>query len=147
LSGRGLCDGPIPRPEESYRLWCVSECDQVKINNLDTCCEYVEEVRTTKRNKAMFQMIHYISSQKHSKAYNTMRSKVARNISTAWTPGVIQSLVLKMCGVAVHKILTMQVFPKAAPGPLHSSSHRSTSGPSSWTSRLSLTDCRVMTLV
>jgi hypothetical protein len=30
LSGRGLCDGPIPRPEESYRLWCVSECDQVQ---------------------------------------------------------------------------------------------------------------------
>jgi hypothetical protein len=25
LSGRGLCDGPIPRPEESYRLWCVTE--------------------------------------------------------------------------------------------------------------------------
>jgi hypothetical protein len=23
LSGRGLCDGPISRPEESYRLWCV----------------------------------------------------------------------------------------------------------------------------
>jgi hypothetical protein len=30
LSDRGLCDGPIPRPEESYRMWCVSECDQVK---------------------------------------------------------------------------------------------------------------------
>jgi hypothetical protein len=42
LSGRGLWDGPIPRPEESYyRLWCMSECDQVKINNLDTCCEWV----------------------------------------------------------------------------------------------------------
>ena len=27
LSGRGLCDGLITRPEESYRLWCVSECD------------------------------------------------------------------------------------------------------------------------
>jgi hypothetical protein len=39
LSGRGLCDGPIPRPEEPYRLWCVSECDQVNINNLDTYCE------------------------------------------------------------------------------------------------------------
>jgi hypothetical protein len=39
LSGRGLCDGPIPRPEESYRLWCVSECDQVQIKTLDTCCE------------------------------------------------------------------------------------------------------------
>jgi hypothetical protein len=34
------CDGPIPRPEESYRLWCVSECDQVKkYKNLDTYCE------------------------------------------------------------------------------------------------------------
>jgi hypothetical protein len=21
LSGRGLCDGPITRPEESYRIW------------------------------------------------------------------------------------------------------------------------------
>jgi hypothetical protein len=39
LSGRGLCEGPIPRPEESYRLWCVSERDQVKIKNLDTYCE------------------------------------------------------------------------------------------------------------
>jgi hypothetical protein len=24
---------------QSYRLWCVFECDQVKINNLDTYCE------------------------------------------------------------------------------------------------------------
>jgi hypothetical protein len=23
LSGRGLCDGLVTRPEESYRLWCV----------------------------------------------------------------------------------------------------------------------------
>jgi hypothetical protein len=28
LSGRGLCVGLITRPEESYRLWCVSECDR-----------------------------------------------------------------------------------------------------------------------
>jgi hypothetical protein len=42
LSGRGLCDGPIRRPEESYRLWCVLECDQMKITKtLDTCCEQV----------------------------------------------------------------------------------------------------------
>ena len=27
LLGRGLCDGLITRPEESYRLWCVVECD------------------------------------------------------------------------------------------------------------------------
>ena len=24
LSGRGLCDGLITSPEESYRVWCVS---------------------------------------------------------------------------------------------------------------------------
>jgi hypothetical protein len=29
LSGRGLCDGLIIRPEESYRLWCVLVCDHV----------------------------------------------------------------------------------------------------------------------
>ena len=27
LSGRGLCDGLITRPEESYRRWCVVVCD------------------------------------------------------------------------------------------------------------------------
>jgi hypothetical protein len=27
LSGRGLCDKPFTRPEESYRLWCVIVCD------------------------------------------------------------------------------------------------------------------------
>jgi hypothetical protein len=26
LSGRGICVGPITRPEESYRVWCV--CDR-----------------------------------------------------------------------------------------------------------------------
>ena len=28
LSGRGLCDGLITRPEESYGLWRVGVCDQ-----------------------------------------------------------------------------------------------------------------------
>jgi len=27
LSGRGLCDGLITRPEGSYRTWCVVVCD------------------------------------------------------------------------------------------------------------------------
>ena len=30
LSGRGLCDELITRPEESYRLWCVGVCDLEK---------------------------------------------------------------------------------------------------------------------
>jgi hypothetical protein len=41
VSGRGLCVGLITPPEESYRLLCVSECDQVKNKNLGTCCEQV----------------------------------------------------------------------------------------------------------
>ena len=27
LSGRGLCEELITRPEESYQLWCVAGCD------------------------------------------------------------------------------------------------------------------------
>jgi hypothetical protein len=33
LSGRGLCDGLISRPEESYRLWCVVVCDLENLVN------------------------------------------------------------------------------------------------------------------
>jgi len=33
LSGRGLCDGLIIRPEESYRLWCVVMCDLENLKN------------------------------------------------------------------------------------------------------------------
>ena len=32
LSGRGLCEGLITRPEESYRLWRVVVCDQETSN-------------------------------------------------------------------------------------------------------------------
>ena len=33
LSGRGLCDELITRPEESYRMWCVvvSDLENLKI--------------------------------------------------------------------------------------------------------------------
>jgi hypothetical protein len=33
LSGRGLCDELITRPEESYRLWRVVSCDQETSGN------------------------------------------------------------------------------------------------------------------
>jgi hypothetical protein len=28
LSGRGLCVELVPRTEESYRVWCVYQCDR-----------------------------------------------------------------------------------------------------------------------
>ena len=33
LSGRGLCDELITRPEESYRLWCVVVFDLENVKN------------------------------------------------------------------------------------------------------------------
>ena len=33
LSGRGLCDKLITRPEESYRPWCVVVCDLENLMN------------------------------------------------------------------------------------------------------------------
>ena len=33
LSGRGLCDELITRPEESYRVWCVVVYDLENIKN------------------------------------------------------------------------------------------------------------------
>jgi len=33
LSGRGLCDELITRPEESYRLWCVVVCYLENLKN------------------------------------------------------------------------------------------------------------------
>ena len=47
LSGRGLCDELITRPEEFYRLWCVVVCDLDNLKN--------EEVMTR------------VGSQRHSK--------------------------------------------------------------------------------
>jgi hypothetical protein len=32
LSGRGLCDGLVPRPEESYRVLCL-KCDREASRN------------------------------------------------------------------------------------------------------------------
>jgi hypothetical protein len=58
LSGRGLCDGPIPLPEESYRLCCVLECDRMKLQKiLDTYREQVGRSGTayeTKRKRNSF---------------------------------------------------------------------------------------------
>jgi len=41
LSGRGLCDELITRPDESYRLWCVVVCD------LETSREWVLHIYMT----------------------------------------------------------------------------------------------------
>ena len=46
LSGRGLCDGLITRPEESYRLWRVVVCDQETSKNEEAKTRYRVEENT-----------------------------------------------------------------------------------------------------
>jgi len=40
LSGRGLCDELITRPEESYRLWRVVVCGQRNLENEEAKTRY-----------------------------------------------------------------------------------------------------------
>jgi len=40
LSGRGLCDGLITRPEESYRNWRVVVCDHETFENEEAKARY-----------------------------------------------------------------------------------------------------------
>ena len=45
LSGRGLCDELITRPEESCRLWCVVVCD---LETSRTCAPYIYDISSLK---------------------------------------------------------------------------------------------------
>jgi hypothetical protein len=54
-AGRCLCDGPTPRPEETYRVCvceCVTECNQVN-NNLLHISDWVgrAKIRMGERNE------------------------------------------------------------------------------------------------
>ena len=40
LSGRGLSDKLITRPEESYRLWCVVVCDLENLLNEEALAQW-----------------------------------------------------------------------------------------------------------
>ena len=46
LSGRGLCDELITRPEESYRLWCVV-CD---LETSRICAPYIYDISSLRVN-------------------------------------------------------------------------------------------------
>ena len=48
LSGGGLCDELITRPEESYRLWCVVVCD---LETSRIGAPYIYDIRSLKVNR------------------------------------------------------------------------------------------------
>ena len=50
LSGRGLCDELITRPEESYRLWCVVACDlEASGGSHDSCWAVVPKEKQNRK--------------------------------------------------------------------------------------------------
>ena len=51
LSGRGLCDELITRPEESYRLWCVVVCD-LETSRIGAPYIYIYDISTLSVNPA-----------------------------------------------------------------------------------------------
>jgi len=51
LSGRGLCDELISRPEGSYRLWCVVVCDLEKTLKNEEAMSRVGSQRHKKNEK------------------------------------------------------------------------------------------------
>ena len=49
LSGRGLCDELITRPEESYRLRCVVVCDLENLKNEETKTRVGSQLHSKKK--------------------------------------------------------------------------------------------------
>jgi hypothetical protein len=63
LSGRGLCDELITRPEESYRLCCVVVCD---LETSRMGAPYIYEIRSLRVN----QLLYCVSLKIHNKFAN-----------------------------------------------------------------------------
>ena len=62
LSGRGLCDELITRPEESYQLWYVVVCDLENLKNE----EAMTWVAVQKKNDVVFQQTALFKIHKFS---------------------------------------------------------------------------------
>ena len=57
LSGRGLCDELITRPEETYRVWCVVVCD---LGTSRIGAPYIYDISNLRVNHCLFISITYI---------------------------------------------------------------------------------------
>jgi len=54
LSGRGLCDELITRPEESYRLCCVVVCDLENLKNEEAMTALGRSATAKKKKKKTY---------------------------------------------------------------------------------------------
>jgi hypothetical protein len=83
VSGRGVCDGLITRPEESYRLWRVVVCDQKTSENEEAkaCYRAVKNTTTTvcnakKTNNYLEHVNYKMFTALHSELFILKRSYV-----------------------------------------------------------------------
>jgi len=56
LSGRGLCDELITRPEESYRLWCAVVCD-LETSRIGAPYIYIYDISNLRVNNIKYERI------------------------------------------------------------------------------------------
>ena len=71
LSGRGLCDELITRPEESYRLWRVVVCDLENLKNEEAMTRVGSQLHSKKKKACkanwltqIIQNMHFSESQR-----------------------------------------------------------------------------------
>jgi len=78
LSGRGLCDELITRPEESYRLWCVVVCDLENLKNE----EAITRVGLQLHRKKTYIHTYIIHTYAHTYVHTYIHTYVHRYVHT-----------------------------------------------------------------
>ena len=69
LSGRGLCDELITRPEESYRLCCVVVCD---LETSRICTLYIYDISNLRVNNKTVVIVHLHSTSPGSSVISNL---------------------------------------------------------------------------
>ena len=88
LSGRGLCDGLVTRPEESYRLWCVAVCD---LETSRMRRPWPALGRSATRKKKLY-MLWSINRQALHNAV-LFQSRIASSLLVLFTPTTLYSYI------------------------------------------------------
>ena len=57
LSGRGLCDELITRPEESYRLWCIAVCHLENLRNEEAMTRVGSQRQSKKKKPSLVKLV------------------------------------------------------------------------------------------
>jgi hypothetical protein len=86
LSGRGLCDELITRPENSYRLWCVVVCDPENLKNEEAMIRAGSQCH---RKKYIYIYIYCINIQVANGILNARFAQPAEALCNLNPPGKV----------------------------------------------------------